>query len=79
MLKQFSKTIAAHGSSIQVYFEFYGLSTGALENVNNKIRILHKIAYGFRDAGFFKLKIMVLHEAICYDQLKLKVCTSRMS
>ncbi|SDY22348.1 Transposase [Nitrosomonas sp. Nm58] len=39
-----------------------GLSTGPLEGINNKIRALHKMAYGFRDVEFFKLKIMALHE-----------------
>ena len=67
MLKQFSKTIAAHGSSIQVYSEFYDLLTaGPLENANNKIRILHKMAYGFRDAKFLNppLKESVLQNSL---------------
>jgi transposase len=62
MLKQFSKTIAAHRSGILAYFDFNGLSTGPLEGINNKIKTLHKMAYGFRDTEFFKLKIMALHE-----------------
>ena len=62
MLKQFSKTIAAHRSGILAYFDFNGLSTGPLEGTNNKIKTLHKMAYGFRDVEFFKLKIMALHE-----------------
>ena len=62
MLKQFSKTLAAHQSGILVYFDFDGLSTGPLEGTNNKIKTLHKMAYGFRDVEFFKLKIMALHE-----------------
>lgn len=62
MLKQFSKTLAAHRSGILAYFDFDGLSTGPLEGTNNKIKTLHKIAYGFRDIEFFKLKIMALHE-----------------
>jgi transposase len=33
-----------------------------LESTNNKIKTLHKMAYGFRDIEFFKLKIMALHE-----------------
>ena len=37
MLKQFSKSIAAHRSSILAYFDFNGLSTGPLEGTNNKI------------------------------------------
>jgi transposase len=62
MLKQFSRTIAAHRSGILAYFDFNGLSTGPLEGINNKIKTLHKMAYGFRDIEFFKLKIMALHE-----------------
>ena len=62
MFKQFSKTIAAHRSGILAYFDFNGLSTGPLEGTNNKIKTLHKMAYGFRDIEFFKLKIMALHE-----------------
>jgi transposase len=62
MLKQFSKTLAAHRSGILAYFDFDGLSTGPPEGANNKIRTLHKMAYGFRDIEFFKLKIMALHE-----------------
>ena len=48
MLKQFSKTLAAHRSGILAYFDFDGLSTGPLEGTNNKIKTLH-MAYGFRD------------------------------
>lgn len=62
MLKQFSKTLAAHRSGILAYFDFDGISTGPLEGTNNKIKTLHKMAYGFRDIEFFKLKIMALHE-----------------
>ena len=62
MLKQVSKIIAAHRPGILAYFDFNGLSTGPLEGINNKIKTLHKMAYGFRGVEFFKLKIMALHE-----------------
>ncbi|WP_419585188.1 transposase, partial [Thiolapillus sp.] len=62
MLQQFAKTLAAHRSGILAYYDFDGLSTGTLEGTNNKIKTLHKMAYGFRDTEFFKLKIMALHE-----------------
>jgi transposase len=62
MLKQFCATITAHRSSILTYFDFNGLSTGPLEGTNNKIKPLHKMAYGFRDVEFIKLNIMALHE-----------------
>ena len=35
-----------------------------MEGTNNKIRTLHKMAYGVRGIEFFKLKVMALHEAI---------------
>jgi len=62
ILKQFAKTLAAYRSGILAYYDFDGLSTGPLEGTNNKIKTLHKMAYGFRDTEFFKLKIMALHE-----------------
>ena len=62
MLKRFSKTLAAHRSGTLAYFDFDRLSTGPLEGINNKIKTLHKMAYGFRDTEFFKLKIMALHD-----------------
>ncbi|SCZ86821.1 hypothetical protein NSMM_800015 [Nitrosomonas mobilis] len=33
-----------------------------MEGTNNKIQSLHKMAYGFRDIEFFKLKIITPHE-----------------
>jgi transposase len=62
-LSQFAKTLAAYRSGILAYYDFDGLSTGPLEGTNNKIKTLQKMAYGFRDLEFFKLKIMALHEA----------------
>jgi len=37
------------------------ISTGPLEGTNNKIKTLQRRSYGFRDLGFFKLKIFALH------------------
>ena len=36
----------------------YGYSTCPLEGAHNKIKVLKRIAYGFRDFEYFKLKIM---------------------
>ena len=62
MLKQFAKTLATHRSGILAYYDFDHLSTGPLEGTNNKIKTLQKMAYGFRDKEFLKLKIKGLHE-----------------
>lgn len=33
------------------------LNTSVLEGINNKIKVLKRIAYGYRDEGYFFLKI----------------------
>lgn len=38
------------------------ISTGPLEGLNNKIKVLKRRAYGYRDQEFFKLKILALHD-----------------
>ena len=80
MLKQFSKTLAAHRSRIRANFDFDGLSIGPLEGTNNKIKTLRKIAYDFRIIEFFKLKIMALHETmLCSYRLnhKVRICRNK--
>lgn len=62
MLKRFAKTLEDHTSGILSCFD-YRLSTGPLESTNNKTKTMQRKTYGSRDMGFFKLKIMALHEA----------------
>ncbi len=61
LLVQFAHTLAVHRHGILNYY-VYPLSTGPLEGTNTKIRVLQRMAYGFRDTEFFKLKIYGLHE-----------------
>jgi len=61
MLMQFAKTLAGYKSGILAYYDFR-ISSGPLEGTNNKIKTMKRMAYGFRDMEFFKLKIMGLHE-----------------
>jgi transposase len=37
-------------------------STGPLEGLNNKIKVMKGVAYGYRDARFFMLRLLFLHE-----------------
>ena len=39
------------------------ISSGPMEGTNNKIKVLKRMAYGFRDMEFFKLRILAIHEA----------------
>lgn len=61
MLSKFAKTLGMARNQILAYYD-YRISTGPLEGTNNKIRVLQRDAYGFRDKEFFKLRIYALHE-----------------
>lgn len=61
ILKKFANTLAGYKSGILAYYD-YRISSGPLEGTNNKIKTMKRMAYGFRDMDFFKLKIMALHE-----------------
>lgn len=61
-LQKFAATLLAHRWGILNWFDFK-ISTGPLEGINNKIKVLKRQAYGFRDHQFFKLKIYALHES----------------
>ena len=60
MLKKFADTLAVYKSGILAYYD-YRISSGPLEGTNNKIKTMKRMAYGFRDMEFFKLKITALH------------------
>ncbi|HPJ95751.1 MAG TPA: ISL3 family transposase [Syntrophales bacterium] len=61
MLIKFAKTLAAFQSGILSYYD-YRISSAPLEGTNNKIKTMKRMAYGFKDMEFFKLKIMAIHE-----------------
>jgi transposase len=61
MLENFADTLEEHQEGILNYYD-YQISTGPLEATNNKIQLMKRKAYGYRDHGFFKLKILGAHE-----------------
>ena len=61
LLEKFADTIEAYQEGILNYYD-YRISTGPLEGTNNKIKLMQRHAYGFRDHAFFKLKILGAHE-----------------
>ena len=61
ILVQFAATLEEHQEGILNYYH-YRISTGPLEGTNNKIQLMKRQAYGFRDQAFFKLKILAIHE-----------------
>jgi transposase len=61
ILVQFAATLEEYQEGILNYYH-YRISTGPLEGTNNKIQLMKRQAYGFRDLEFFKLKILGIHE-----------------
>ena len=61
MLEKFADTLEEHQEGILNYYDC-PISTGPLEGTNNKIQLMKRQAYGFRDKEFLKLKILGIHE-----------------
>lgn len=57
-----AKSLRAHRRGLLAHFD-YPISTGPLEGINNKIKVLKRQAYGFRDLDYFKLRLAFIHEA----------------
>jgi transposase len=62
LLQKFAKTLASRRSSLLAWYD-YPISTGPLEAVNNKIKLLNRQAFGYRNREFFELKLFTLHES----------------
>lgn len=54
-------TLDSHRPGLLSYFK-HRITTGPLEGLNNKIKVLKRQAYGYRDMAFFKLRLYFLHE-----------------
>lgn len=61
-LMKFARTLQTHREGILNWYD-HPISTGPLEGTNNKIKLLQRQAYGYRDLDFFKLKLLALHRA----------------
>jgi transposase len=56
-----AKTLRAHKPYILAWYD-YPLSNGPVEGTNNKIKVLKRQAYGYRNEEFFTLKLYALHD-----------------
>jgi transposase len=61
-IKKFATMLASHRVGILNYFN-HPITTGLLEGINNKIKVLKRKAYGYRDLEYFKMRIYFLHES----------------
>ena len=55
-LKRFAQRLKPYFEGILAHCR-WPLSTGLLEGMNNKIKVIKRMAYGFRDDAYFFLKI----------------------
>lgn len=61
VLMKFANTLRTHRAGLLAWHA-HPISTGPLEGVNNKIKLMQRRAYGYRDLELFKLRILSLHE-----------------
>jgi len=61
-LDRLAKSMESHRSEILNWYD-HPISTGPLEGFNNKIKVLKRKAYGYRDDEYFALKILSLHQS----------------
>ena len=59
-LYKFAGSLLAHRNGIFNWYD-YPISTGQVEGINNKIKVMKRQAYGYRDVEFFRLKLFGLH------------------
>lgn len=62
VLKKIANSLLAHRTGLFAWYT-HPISTGPLEGLNNKIKVLKRQAYGYRDKEFFKLKIYSIHQS----------------
>lgn len=60
VLQQFAHTLLANRRGLLAWYD-HPISTGPLEGINNKIKLLQRQAFGYRDLEHFKLRILALH------------------
>lgn len=59
-LAKTARTLLYHAEGLISYFE-HKIDNGKAEGINNKIKVLKRNAYGFRDQEYFKLRLYNLH------------------
>ena len=57
-----ANTILRRFHAIIAWYD-HPITTGPLEGINNKVKVLKRVAYGYRDNEFFGLRLLFIHEA----------------
>ncbi len=60
-LVKMADAIMAHRTGILAWYDCH-ISTAKVEGINNKIKVMKRTAYGFRDERYFILRLYALHD-----------------
>ena len=60
-LMRMAATLLAPRRGILAWYDSH-ISTGKVEGINNKIKVMKRNAYGFRDDRYFTLRLYALHD-----------------
>ena len=58
--KSLVKTLRSRRKGILEWFR-HRINSGRMEGINNKVKVMTRSAYGYRDEAFFILKLYNLH------------------
>lgn len=60
-LQKMAMTVLAYRRGILSWYDCH-ISTAKVEGINNKIKVMKRNAFGFRDERYFKLRLYALHD-----------------
>ena len=61
-LQKMAVTMRTYKTGILARYDCH-LSTGKVEGINNKIKVMKRNAYGFRDDKYFTLRLYAIHDS----------------
>jgi transposase len=63
-LARFARKLCRHADGILDCFDS-PITTVKIAGIDNRIKVIKRVAYGYRDIDYFKLKIYNIHTARC--------------
>ena len=61
-LVKMASTIRAYKTYILAWYDHCCITNGKIEGINNKIKVLKRQIYGFRNEEYFTLRLYALHD-----------------
>lgn len=52
---------------------YCSISTGKVERINNKMKVMKRVAYDFRGEKYFHLRLYALHDCRITPQVKMNL------